>query len=54
VADEKSAACAREFGSGELIELILTASFYVMVPRVLDAIAVTAEGEPSDQPPGIG
>jgi alkylhydroperoxidase family enzyme len=39
-------AAAGVFDHGEIIELVLTASFYVMVPRVLDAIAVTSEGEP--------
>ena len=46
VDDETYAAAARCFDAGEIIELVLTASFYVMVPRVLDAIAVTSEGEP--------
>jgi alkylhydroperoxidase family enzyme len=46
VDDATYAAAARWFDEGEIIELVLTASFYVMVPRVLDAIAVTDEGEP--------
>lgn len=33
------------FTPAEMIELVLTASFYSMVSRVLDATAVTAEGE---------
>jgi alkylhydroperoxidase family enzyme len=46
VDDEIYEQAAKSFDAGEVIELVLTASFYVMVPRVLDAIAVTAEGEP--------
>lgn len=38
-------AAATFFTISEMIELVLTATFYCMVPRVLDAIAVTSEGE---------
>ena len=51
VDDATYATAARQFNPGELIELILTASFYVMVPRILDAIAVTTEGEEVDKGP---
>jgi alkylhydroperoxidase family enzyme len=45
VEEETYKAVSEVFDNGEYIELVLTASFYVMVPRVLDAIAVTSEGE---------
>lgn len=45
VQDATYKAVSEVFDDGEYIELVLTASFYVMVPRVLDAIAVTSEGE---------
>lgn len=45
VTDDLADACAQVFDSGEMIELILTIGFYCMVPRVLDAIAVTTDGE---------
>lgn len=36
---------AQHFSHEEIIELLLTASFYCMVPRFLNAIAITTEGE---------
>lgn len=45
VDDAVHAELARHFDPAERIELTLTAAFYCMVPRVLSAIAVTAEGE---------
>jgi len=51
VEDATHAAAMREFDRGEYVELVLTASFYVMVPRVLDAIGATAEGEEGDGAP---
>ena len=33
----------RWFEPGELVELVVTAAAYVMVPRVLDALAVPVE-----------
>lgn len=44
---------ASQFTPAEMIELVLTASFYSMVSRVLEATAVTAEGEAGGAP-GIG
>lgn len=45
VDDATYARAAKEFSPSEMIELILTASFYCMVPRILDATALTTEGE---------
>jgi alkylhydroperoxidase family enzyme len=45
LADETHAAAAAVFSPAEMIELVLTAGYYCMVPRVLDAIAVTPDGE---------
>ena len=50
LSDETHAAVMREFSHSEYVELVLTATFYVMVPRVLDAIGATAEGEEPDGP----
>ena len=36
---------SRHFTDSERVELILTAGFYAMVPRVLDAIRVPVEGD---------
>lgn len=49
VTDEVYRQVAHAFDVRELIELVMTASFYCMVPRVLDAIAVTSEGEENDE-----
>lgn len=46
VSDEVHAELARHFDREESLELTLTAAFYCAVPRVLDAIDVTWEGEP--------
>ncbi len=45
VPDEVDAEVARYFSPSERVELILTAGFYVMVPRVLDALRVPIEEE---------
>jgi alkylhydroperoxidase family enzyme len=36
---------ARHFSEPERVELVLTAGFYAMVPRVLDACRVPVEGD---------
>ncbi|CDZ76548.1 putative peroxidase-related enzyme [Legionella massiliensis] len=43
VSEEVHKSAAAFFNSSELIELVMTASFYAMVPRVLDALAVQIE-----------
>jgi 4-carboxymuconolactone decarboxylase len=43
VSDEAAAALARHFAPAEMVELTLTAAFYAMVPRVLDALRVPVE-----------
>jgi 4-carboxymuconolactone decarboxylase len=43
VSDEAAAALARHFAPPEVVELTLTAAFYAMVPRVLDALRVPVE-----------
>jgi AhpD family alkylhydroperoxidase len=45
VTDRRHNCLEAVFTAEERIELILTAGFYCMVPRVLDAIGVTTEGE---------
>jgi alkylhydroperoxidase family enzyme len=45
VDDPTHAAAAALFSSAEMTELVLTASFYCMVARVLDAMAVDNQGE---------
>lgn len=45
VSDEVHAELARHFDAADRIELTVTAAFYCAVPRVLSAIAVTADGE---------
>lgn len=39
---------ARHFSASEKVELVLTAGFYAMVPRVLDACRVPVEGAEPD------
>jgi 4-carboxymuconolactone decarboxylase len=39
------------FSDGERVELVLTAGFYAMVPRVLDACRVPVEGAEAGSPP---
>jgi alkylhydroperoxidase family enzyme len=46
VDDEAHRCAAALFSPAEMIELVLTAGFYCMVPRVLSALAVTSDGEP--------
>ena len=45
VPDDVDAEVGRHFSPAERVELILTAGFYVMVPRVLDALRVPIEDE---------
>ncbi len=45
VDDATHADAASFFNSAEMIELVMTASFYSMVSRVLDATSVTSDGE---------
>lgn len=45
VEDRTLAELARHFEPGERIELMMTAGFYCMVPRVLDALRLTAAEE---------
>jgi alkylhydroperoxidase family enzyme len=47
VNDAVHAAIAQHFSPAECVELATTAGFYCMVPRVLSALAVTADGEPA-------
>ena len=49
VADGVHAELARHFTDSERVELVLTAGFYAMVPRVLDACRVPVEG--NEHPP---
>ena len=44
VPDAVHAELARHFSDAERVELVLTAGFYAMVPRVLDACRVPVEG----------
>ncbi|PJE09894.1 carboxymuconolactone decarboxylase family protein [Legionella sp.] len=44
VSDDIHAEAAQHFTQAEMIELVMTASFYSMVPRVLSALAVKIEG----------
>lgn len=43
---------ARHFSDQERVELVLTAGFYTMVPRVLDALRVPIEDGPPEQGSG--
>jgi alkylhydroperoxidase family enzyme len=43
---------ANHFTSSEVIELALTAGFYAMVPRVLNALKVPIEDETLNDPVG--
>jgi alkylhydroperoxidase family enzyme len=49
VSEEVWQEAARWFESGELVEIVVTAATYVMVPRVLDALAVPIEKQESDE-----
>ncbi len=48
VADAVHDEVARHFSAAEKVELVLTAGFYAMVPRVLDACRVPVEGAEPD------
>lgn len=50
VSDEDYAELARHFKPSEVIELALTAGFYAMVPRVLNALKVPIEEETLNAP----
>ena len=52
VSDEDFAELAKHFSSSEIIELALTAGFYAMVPRVLNALKVPIEEETLNAPVG--
>ena len=52
VSDEDFAELAKHFSSSEIIELALTAGFYAMVPRVLNALKVPIEDETLNAPVG--
>jgi len=52
VSDEDFAELAKHFSSSEIIELALTAGFYAMVPRVLNALKVPIEEETLYAPVG--
>lgn len=43
---------ARHFSDQERVELVATAGFYAMVPRVLDALRVPIEDDPPEQDSG--
>ena len=53
VSDADFAELAKHFSSSEIIELALTAGFYAMVPRVLNALKVPIEEETLHAPVGI-
>ena len=52
VSDDVYATLARHFKPSEIIELALTAGFYAMVPRVLNALKVPIEEETLHAPVG--
>jgi alkylhydroperoxidase family enzyme len=56
--DEERAALARHFDHAQRVELTVTAAFYAMVPRILDALRVPVEGREPDRdlpkPTGTG
>lgn len=52
VPDDVISELERHFDHTQRIELTVTAAFYAMVPRILDALRVPVEGkEPESQPP---
>lgn len=53
VGDEVHAEAARHFDHGEYVELALTAAFYAMVARILDALRVPLEPELRDHAPRL-
>ena len=52
VSDEVFAGLTKHFSSSEVIELALTAGFYAMVPRVLNALKVPIEEDTLHAPVG--
>ena len=52
VSDDVYAGLAKHFAPSEIIELALTAGFYAMVPRVLNALKVPIEEETLHAPVG--
>ena len=52
VSDDVYASLAKHFVPSEIIELALTAGFYAMVPRVLNALKVPIEEETLHAPVG--
>jgi len=52
VSDEVFAGLTKHFTSSEVIELALTAGFYAMVPRVLNALKVPIEQDTLHAPVG--
>jgi alkylhydroperoxidase family enzyme len=52
VSDADFAELAKHFSPSEIIELALTAGFYAMVPRVLNALKVPIEEETLHGPVG--
>ena len=52
VSDEVYAGLEKHFSPGEIVELALTAGFYAMVPRVLNALKVPIEDETLNAPVG--
>jgi alkylhydroperoxidase family enzyme len=53
VSDDVYTELASHFTSSEVIELALTAGFYAMVPRVLNALKVPIEDETLNDPVGL-
>ena len=56
VTDAVHAEVAQHFSNAERVELVLTAGFYAMVPRVLDAcrVPVEADGHETFRPAAVG
>ena len=54
VSDAMYRALKKQFKSSEIVELVLTASFYAMVPRVLNALRVPIEKDTLHAPVGAG
>ena len=52
VSDEVYVELTKHFSSSEVIELALTAGFYAMVPRVLNALKVPIEEDTLHAPVG--
>jgi AhpD family alkylhydroperoxidase len=54
VTDEVYAEVKRHFNDAEFVELSLTAAFYAMVSRMLDAMRVEMDADVRDHAPGLG